>query len=180
MTSYRSVHEKVAFQRGKASDQDCWVCGEPAQHWAFRYDSKSDLKDPEGRPYSSDVWDYDPLCIGCHRRRDLAEDNRVAEVARKEGKRMASAHVQRLHSDPEFAARRGSENSSVMHRINTDPQYAEIMGKAREKARASSAVAARRTAKKRRRCLMCGIDAPPGPMGTHFRYSGHSGYEDLS
>ncbi|WP_438853912.1 hypothetical protein [Agromyces sp. M3QZ16-3] len=75
MLSYEQAHRSIRRARGPASSYPCLNCGDPARHWAYRNASTAELVGPvRGRAgsarYSSDVADYDPLCVLCHRIRD--------------------------------------------------------------------------------------------------------------
>lgn len=75
MISYEQAHRVIRRKRGPASSYACSNCGDPASHWAYRNASPTELIGPiRGRAgaarYSSDIADYDPLCVLCHRIRD--------------------------------------------------------------------------------------------------------------
>lgn len=73
---YMLQHRKVHALRGKASDQLCIDCDEPAQEWAYRHDT-----DPD------DVANYWSMCCSCHQKYDdhWNEDTKakVSESVRK-------------------------------------------------------------------------------------------------
>ncbi|UOE45283.1 hypothetical protein [Agromyces larvae] len=72
-TSYHQAHEHVNTLRGPARDHACRACGRPAQQWSFnRRDHEHERVTPEGWPWSPDPGDYEPLCVSCHKRADLA------------------------------------------------------------------------------------------------------------
>ena len=179
MTTYKKVHNDLSEKRGLAASHLC-VCGKIARFWAYQYSDSSPSIDQAGRLFSENPDCYAPMCAGCHRRLDLSADPRVRESARKEGKRMGDAHTLRMLSDTEFAARRKAENSKTMLRINTSPEYAEVMRAAREKARIGAAAAAVLTNRRRRQCTICGLTTTPAALGSHFRFSGHSGYVEIA
>jgi hypothetical protein len=59
---------------GPASQFPCEGCGEPAHHWAYDHTDPDPLWH-QGRwekpvPYSRDERRYQPLCRGCHLKRD--------------------------------------------------------------------------------------------------------------
>lgn len=55
--AYRTRHAKVARNRGKASSYECVDCGRPAQEWSTVH----------GATDVTDVNQYEPRCIRCHR-----------------------------------------------------------------------------------------------------------------
>jgi hypothetical protein len=64
---YQFAHYKVSRLRGKAKDQTCAHCGEPARHWAYDHEDPAERFDPRrGGPYSVDPGHYVPLCHRCH------------------------------------------------------------------------------------------------------------------
>lgn len=69
---YQRAHWLVWKERGPASGYACVVCGESAAHWAYSHQSPKELTSREGWPYSENVEDYEPLCMKCHRARDMA------------------------------------------------------------------------------------------------------------
>ena len=72
--TYAAVHQRLRRRRGRVTDQLCVECSNPAVAWAY------DKSDPEeltevvhgGKrvTYSADLAHYEPLCMGCHHRRD--------------------------------------------------------------------------------------------------------------
>lgn len=77
--SYSTAHARVASHRGKAKQRKCVGCGGPAHHWSYR--GFSEVEQSEERLYrptgaimvvffSPDPFDYDPICLPCHRVRD--------------------------------------------------------------------------------------------------------------
>ena len=67
--TYNAVHFRLRHQRGRAAAQTC-ECGEPAAEWAYDHSKSEPKVDPEGKPYSTDLARYIPLCRSCHRRLD--------------------------------------------------------------------------------------------------------------
>lgn len=69
---YRAAHRYVRKKRGKPESHAC-LCGKrPAKEWAFvrPKDDREILVDERGRPYSLNVWHYQPMCRPCHRNYD--------------------------------------------------------------------------------------------------------------
>jgi hypothetical protein len=67
--TYRTVHNRIRYQRGSASEQVC-SCGAPARHWAYDHADPEERIGPDG-PYSLDLDRYAALCVPCHKRLDL-------------------------------------------------------------------------------------------------------------
>ena len=72
LRSYIGVHNKLAAERGSARSQACVRCGKPAREWAYVNDSPDEIVDRQGRKFSPNLDDYQPMCFGCHRRFDKA------------------------------------------------------------------------------------------------------------
>ena len=68
---YHGAHDRVRDNRGSASRFACIGCGQAALHWAYDHADPDELLDPEG-PYSAKVEHYQPMCVPCHKRFDLA------------------------------------------------------------------------------------------------------------
>jgi len=49
----------------------CASCGAAADHWAYDHTDPNERRDDRGRPYSTDLDRYRPLCKTCHRRFDV-------------------------------------------------------------------------------------------------------------
>jgi hypothetical protein len=77
--TYTAVHQRIARALGSARDRAC-VCGQPAEHWAWQPTGHSQTLWEDGMPFSTDLRDYAPRCVPCHKREDLAriKDPRVA------------------------------------------------------------------------------------------------------
>lgn len=76
--TYEAAHFRVAYFRGKATDQQCAFCGKRATDWAYDHTDPAELPrrtDPAlGKlhgPYSVDLNRYIPLCKSCHKLFDL-------------------------------------------------------------------------------------------------------------
>ena len=72
LRSYVGVHNKLASERGSARAHTCTRCGKQAAEWAYNNSSSDELTDPQGRKFSPNLDDYEPMCFGCHRRHDKA------------------------------------------------------------------------------------------------------------
>lgn len=80
-TDYKGAHKRLSRKRGKAKEQTCLKCGEPARQWAL-LEKKDSPWTREGwiqmarkpRPYwlhwSLSPDDYAPLCVACHTHMD--------------------------------------------------------------------------------------------------------------
>lgn len=69
--SYENVHLRVKAARGRAADHSCVECSGPAAHWAYDHADPDERRDATG-PYSLDVSRYQPMCVLCHKRMDMA------------------------------------------------------------------------------------------------------------
>lgn len=70
--TYSAIHQRLKSQRGCASDMKCIDCEGKAQHWSYTHDSEYELVDSDLGPYSTNLSDYVPRCVRCHKRFDLA------------------------------------------------------------------------------------------------------------
>lgn len=150
MLTYKRAHERIAEAKGRAVSYTCHTCPSPATSWAYQYNEEHPLVDPEGRPYSLNVENYKPMCAKCHRQFDIDSDPRVGAVARENGRLRGEANRDRLRVDPKYAAKMRLVNQRAVKRVQSQ----------------------------KRRCMECGLASQPGPMGRHFKASGHVGYED--
>jgi hypothetical protein len=69
--TYNAVHHRVRADRGSASAHDCVSCGAVAEHWSYDHLDRNQKTDLNGRPYSTDLSRYRPMCQPCHRRYDV-------------------------------------------------------------------------------------------------------------
>ena len=69
---YTGAHERVRSARGKVQDHACIDCGGRARHWSYNHRDPNELRRSDGLPYSGDPAMYDPRCVPCHKRFDLA------------------------------------------------------------------------------------------------------------
>jgi hypothetical protein len=73
LATYRTVHKRLDARRGPASNHSCIDCGRPGQEWSYNESDPNEMVERVGRfamRYSTDLAQYDPRCIPCHRRRD--------------------------------------------------------------------------------------------------------------
>lgn len=66
-TSYRSAHRRIESVRGRARTQSCAQCGGQAAHWALNHGGNPAIG---ALDYSTNPFDYIPLCVKCHKRFD--------------------------------------------------------------------------------------------------------------
>lgn len=76
--SYNAAHLRVRQARGPARNHTCADCAGAARHWSYGHADPDELVTPEGLPYSADPSMYDPRCVPCHKRFDLAHLAAVA------------------------------------------------------------------------------------------------------
>lgn len=67
--SYSAWHQRLNKAKGPASQHQCSQgCGSEASQWAYVGD-----RDPEERmPFETDLTKYEPMCVPCHKSRDLS------------------------------------------------------------------------------------------------------------
>lgn len=63
--AYDRVHYQLARARGRAREHACIDCGKPAREWSYRGGDPNEQVE-FGRPFSLDIWYYDPRCRSCH------------------------------------------------------------------------------------------------------------------
>jgi hypothetical protein len=68
---FGAAHDRVTSQRGRAADQLCVNCGQPARHWAYDHLDPEEKRADKLGPYSTKVEHYQPMCVPCHKRFDL-------------------------------------------------------------------------------------------------------------
>jgi len=64
---YGGVHQRLYRIRGSAKDYDC-ACGRVAAQWAY----VGPREPGQRQPHSADLSLYEPMCVSCHKRFDLA------------------------------------------------------------------------------------------------------------
>lgn len=70
--SYAAVHQRLYRLHGPAKVHSCVDCGSVARHWSFD-GARDDCNDSGVGPYSTDLSQYVPRCVPCHKRNDLAQ-----------------------------------------------------------------------------------------------------------
>lgn len=70
--SYSAVHLRLRKWRGRASAHQCIDCGKRAGQWSYGHARGPGHRECEVGPYSVDLADYDPRCVTCHKKFDLA------------------------------------------------------------------------------------------------------------
>lgn len=79
---YKEAHRRVKRARGSASTHRCVDCGGAALHWSYNHAAKDEKwgrhEDGILVPFSTNVEDYEPRCVPCHKRFDL----RIAREAK--------------------------------------------------------------------------------------------------
>ena len=72
--TYRTIHVRVAELNGSAKWEDCIHCGEYADHWAYYHWDAYEICQQDGyakgRWFSTNLDNYKPLCVKCHRSYD--------------------------------------------------------------------------------------------------------------
>lgn len=66
---YAGMHSRLLSHRGPASGYLCSSCGLNAREWALNHAHPSARFD-QSKPFSTDFYAYEPLCVSCHRRAD--------------------------------------------------------------------------------------------------------------
>lgn len=67
---YKTLHDRLRRQRGKASDHACVDCGEQARDWSLVKSADAVRDAKRGLRYSLRIEDYEPRCPPCHGRYD--------------------------------------------------------------------------------------------------------------
>lgn len=75
--SYLATHKRIQRQRGWADHFACVDCGGKALDWSYTHSGKDERMHTSKqyshvyiRPYSTDIYEYEPRCRGCHKRFD--------------------------------------------------------------------------------------------------------------
>lgn len=69
--TYRTLHNRLDRQRGKARTHTCVDCGRLAAQWSYDGTDPDERYEPKsGCPYSIGLDHYNPRCVSCHRRFD--------------------------------------------------------------------------------------------------------------
>lgn len=165
----RAVHKRLRAERGSASDHACIDCGTKGvrlHDWAYQYTAIDEKTTETGRPYSTELSDYAPMCRSCHFRFDQRMEPEILEARRKSFREGNGFQGPRS----EEHTRKITESRAAS--IKADPELAERMR------REQSAACARANAR-RRRCIDCGVVYRPASMGNHLKHSGHVGFVDV-
>ena len=67
--TYGAVHQRVRRVRGPARRYACIDCGARAKHWSYQ---RRGGTVHDRMAYETDVWSFEPRCVPCHKRFDLA------------------------------------------------------------------------------------------------------------
>ena len=68
---YDAAHRRVRVAHGSAVSHSCVDCGQQAAHWAYDHLDPDERREQE-LPYSVKIEHYQPMCVRCHKRFDLA------------------------------------------------------------------------------------------------------------
>lgn len=74
---YTGAHMRLRAARGSARQYACVDCEGPAKHWSYNHRDPGELTTDKGVAYSGDPTMYDPRCVPCHKRFDLARPRSV-------------------------------------------------------------------------------------------------------
>lgn len=66
--TYAALHQRLYKQRGKAASYQCG-CGVQARQWSYTGQREKGVR----LPLSVNLDDYEPMCVSCHKRKDLAQ-----------------------------------------------------------------------------------------------------------
>lgn len=81
VVSYEQAHLRLKTDLGRPTQYNCIECGGQAKEWSYMGGCPDELLDRKGRPYSLDQSRYEPMCVSCHRRRDIAlREGRTVDV----------------------------------------------------------------------------------------------------
>lgn len=69
--TYNAIHFRLRKERGKPSQYQCLKCGDPAKQWAYFHNRDKSLSSEYG-VYSTELSDYEAMCVPCHKRMDIA------------------------------------------------------------------------------------------------------------
>lgn len=161
---YQSAHKLVRALRGAAQSYPCTRCDdtEHRHEWALSPD-KSIWRQQE---WSSDPWDYEPLCCSCHKRTD-ATPEQLSEIAIER----QDAIRQRRASDPVFDEHMKAVGAeSALRNLHNDP--AEVARRGRIGGSRGGVL----VGTIRRQCGGCSLVTTPGALGRHQAATGHTGW----
>jgi hypothetical protein len=70
---YVTVHNRLSRQRGPARAWTCVLCPKQAQEWSYDHrcpNERIEHRNGKAVPFSEDLDRYQPVCKGCHSKRD--------------------------------------------------------------------------------------------------------------
>lgn len=62
--TYVAIHKRLKKERGFANEHKCVECKAQASDWACVAEKK--LVDEKGRKFSTNLYEYVPMCRSCH------------------------------------------------------------------------------------------------------------------
>lgn len=71
--TYSAAHQRVKKARGSASKYECVNCDRQAKHWSYNHADPNERFTEEGYAYSTSLEHYEPKCVPCHKKSDLAQ-----------------------------------------------------------------------------------------------------------
>lgn len=74
--TWGAIHQRVRNALGAAKEYDCVDCGESAAHWSYNHQDPNERFDTVGGqtvPVGTAIEFYEPRCVPCHKRFDLAK-----------------------------------------------------------------------------------------------------------
>lgn len=81
--TYAAIHQRLRRRRGPARNYSCVDCGGAAAHWSYSREYGCNARLGEFGPYSVDIDEYDPRCVACHKKFDLAHAGEVERMVRQ-------------------------------------------------------------------------------------------------
>lgn len=77
LATYTIVHQRIRSTYGPAAKRKCVDCGRQARQWSYNHRDPNERWGPSDSypvpmPYSVDLAHYEPRCVPCHKRMDLA------------------------------------------------------------------------------------------------------------
>lgn len=179
MKTYWQIHAGLHYFNGLASEYPCMSCAKPAAEWAYLHTAgDEEIVDDKGRAYSENFEFYAPMCKPCHRSFDSKKmwaDPEAREILSAASTANLTAWRERVAQYPEAAQRmkdgwaRGAETrrrrreADEAHRQDITTRWSQ---------------AGREAAKRLRRCAECKREMAAGPMGSHQKATGHTGWEE--
>lgn len=70
--TYTGAHQRHRKDLGPARAHACVDCGGTAAHWSYNHSDPDELRSDDERPYSVHSKFYEPRCVRCHKRFDMA------------------------------------------------------------------------------------------------------------